>query len=243
MIFLIWLVLCLVGASLILLPAALWVREIYGRYSGARLVACPENQQAAVVSLDTRHAAMTGMHGRADLRLCDCSRWPEREQCGQPCLPQAVQTEPYTPGAVKTGTKRIYHLPILLAAVAAWCLGAIWHAQYLFRPRWTDAVGLTRVQVKQIVWWISPHLLTLAICLLFAYGVAWLLAAFHRKGVLPGVLMAVLLGGAVAAANWYGIARLPHELLVMEAGYVVLAVLIVGAVVGGLYDKLVLRSQ
>jgi len=239
MLFLIWLVLCLVGTSLILLPAALWVREIYRRYSGSRLVACPENQQCAVVRIDAQHAAATGMHGSADVRLCDCTRWPERENCGQPCLPQAVEAE--LPPSVRLRTKRIYHLPILLAAFAAWCLGVIWHAQYLFRLRWTEALGLTRVQVRQIVWWISPHLLTFAVCLLFAYGVAWLLAAFHRKGVLSGILAAVLLGAAVAAANGFGIARLPHDLLLLEAGYVVLATILMGAMVGGFYDKLVLR--
>jgi len=241
MLFLIWLVLCLVGASLILLPAALWVREIYRRYSGSRLVACPENQQSAVVRIDTQHAAATGMHGHADVRLCDCTRWPERENCGQPCLPQAVEAEAYKPAVIRAGKKRIYHLPILLAAFAAWCLGVMWHAQYLFRLRWTEALGLTRVQVRQIVWWISPHLLTFAVCLLFAYGVAWLLAAFHRKGVLSGILAAVLLGAAVAAANGFGIARLPHDLLLLEAGYVVLATILMGAMVGGFYDKLVVR--
>ena len=240
MLFLIWLVPCLVGASLILLPAALWVREIYRRYSGSRLVACPENQQSAVVRIDTQHAVATGMHGHADVRLCDCTRWPERENCGQPCLPQAVEAG-YKPAEIRAGTKRIYHLPILLAAFAAWCLGVIWHAQYLFRLRWTEALGLTRVQVRQIVWWISPHLLTFAVCLLFAYGVAWLLAAFHRKGVLSGILAAVLLGAAVAAANGFGIARLPHDLLLLEAGYVVLATILMGALVGGFYDKLVVR--
>jgi hypothetical protein len=87
------------------------------------------------------------------------------------------------------------------------------------------------------------HLLTVAICLLFAYGVAWLLVVCHRKGVLPGLLMSVLLCGAVVAASWHGIAGLPHDLLVIEAGYIVLATFIVGAMVGGLYDKLVLPSQ
>ncbi len=238
MLFLIWLVLCLVGLAVIALPAAIWVRAVYRRYSGSRLVDCPENHESAVVGIDARHAAESGMHGRPDLRLCDCTRWPERANCGQPCLAQAVQAEPS--GGARVRTKRIYHLPIFLAAFAAWCLGAIWHAQYLFRPRWIDAVGLTGGQVKQMVWWNSPHLLTLAACLLFGYGVAWLLAAFHRKGVLSGVLMAVLLGGAVVAANGYGIARLPHDLLVMEAAYVVLATILVGAIVGGLWDKLVL---
>lgn len=241
MIFLIWLVLSLVGMFLILLFPALWIRELYQRYSGSRLVACPENRQAAVVDLDARHAALSGMHGLPKVRLCDCTRWPEHANCGQPCLSQAVQAQPYAPITVKT--KRIYHLPILLAAFAGWCLGAIWHAQYLFRPHWADAFGLTSVQVKQMVWWLSPHVLTLAVCLLFAYGVAWLLAAFHRKGLVQGVLMAVGLGAAVAATNWPGLSRLPHDLLVLEAGYAAVATLVIGAMVGGLYDRLVLPPR
>ncbi len=243
MLFLIWLVLCLAAVSLILVIPALWRREIFRRYSGSRPVACPENQQPAAVNIDVRHAAATGMHGHPDLRLSDCTRWPERATCAQGCLSQAVEAEPYTPGEGKAGTKPIHHLPIVLAAFAAWCLGAVWHAQYMFRTPWMNALGLTRAQVKQIVWWNSPHLLSAAACLLFAYGVAWLLAVCHRKGVLAGVLMSVLLCGAVVAANWYGIARLPHDLLVIEAGYIVLATFIVGAIVGGLYDGLVLPPQ
>jgi hypothetical protein len=243
MLFLIWLALCLVAVSLILLIPALWRRATYKRYSGWRLVTCPENQQSAAVSLDGRHAAATGMHGCPDLRLCDCTRWPERLKCGQACLSQAVQADPYRPGEVKLGTKPIHHLPIVLAAFAAWCLGAVWHSQYVFRTQWTEAIGLTYAQIRQIRWWYSPHLLTAAACLLFAYGVAWLLAVCHRKGVLQGVLMSVLLSGAVVGASWIGMARLPHALLVIEAGYVVLATFIVGAIVGGMYDKLVLPSQ
>jgi len=242
MLFLIWLVLCLVALSLILLLPALRGREFYQRYSGSRLVACPENQQAAAVNLDARHAAATGMNGRADLRLCDCTRWPERSKCDRGCLSQAVQAEPYPPD-VKVGTKPIYHLPIVLAAFAAWYLGVIWHSQYTFRPRWLHAVGLTQAQVKQMGWWYSAHLVTVAVCLLFAYGVAWLLAVCHRKGVLQGVLMSALLCGAVIATSWYGVARLPHDLLLIEAGYTVLVVFTVGAIVGGLYDRLVLPSQ
>jgi len=105
----------------------------------------------------------------------------------------------------------------MLAAFAAWYLEAVWHSQYMFRTRWMDALGLAHAQVKQTVWWYWPHLLTVAVCLLFAYGVAWLLAVCHRKGVLQGALMSVLLCGAVLGTNWYGIATLPHDLLVIEA--------------------------
>lgn len=242
MLFLLWLVPCVVAVSLIFLFPALWRRDMFRKYSGWRQVTCPENHEPATVNMDGRHAAATGLHGLPDVRLCDCTRWPERAQCAQPCLAQAVQAKPY-PGEVKVGTKPIHHLPVVLAAFAAWVLGAVWHSQFVFRTRWTHAIGLTYAQVREIRWWYSPHVLTVAVCLLFAYGVAWLLAVSHRKGVLPGVLMAVMLSAAVAAASGYGLARLPHDLLLMEAGYVVLAALTVGAIVGGLQDKLVLRPQ
>lgn len=243
MLILIWVVLSSAAAFLLLLPLVLRRHEISTRYSGSRLVACPEAQQAAVVNIDVRHAAETGMDGSPDLRLCECTRWPERSNCGRACLPQAVQSGLYPRGEVKRGKKQIYHLPVVLAAFAAWYVGAVWHSQYLFRTRWIDAFGLTHAQVKQMVWWLSPHLLTAAVCLLFAYGVAWLLAVSHRRGVLQGILMSLLLCGAVVAMSWYGIARLPHDLLVIEAGYAALATFTVGAIVGGLYDKFLMRPQ
>jgi hypothetical protein len=243
MLLLLWLVLCLVGVSVSLLPLALRRLEVYKQYSGIRLVVCPENQQAAAVGVDSRHAAATAIDGTPRLRLCECSRWPDRANCAQACLSQALQPGPETSGGVKVATKQIYHLPIILAAFVAWVLGAIWHSQWLFRTRWIDAAGLTRAQIKQMVWWLSPHLLTAAICLLFAYGVAWLLAVSHRRGVLSGVLVSLLLGWALVGASWYSLAGLPHGLLVIEAGYAALATLIVGAIVGGLYNKSLLPSQ
>lgn len=243
MVFLIWIVLFVVVVSFLLFLPAMWRRAILERYSGGRPVVCPENHQPAVVNIDARDAATTVMDGRSDLRLCDCTRWPERANCNEACLAQAIKAEPYKEVAVKAGKKQIYHLPVILAAFVAWYVGAIWHSHYLFRAQWMQAVGVTQAQVKQMVWSVSPQLLTAAICLLFAYGVAWLLAVSHKKGVLQGVLMSVLLCGAVMAMSWYGIARLPHELFMIEAGYAVLATLTVGAIVGGLFDKLVMRPQ
>lgn len=243
MLILIGVVLGIGGAFVLLLPFLLRRYEIFRRFSGSRLVACPENQQAAVVQIDARHAAESGIDGTPDVRLCDCTRWPEHAQCDRACMGEAVRAEPYKPGEAKAGSKPIYHLPVLLAAFAAWYVGALWHSQYLFRAEWMNAVGLTHAQVERIEWWLAPHLLTAAVWLLFAYGVAWLLAVWHRKGVLPGVGMALLLGGALAAASWFGLVKMPHALLAMEAGYVVLATLTVGAIVGGLQGRLVLRSR
>ncbi len=237
MLILLWFALYLAAACLLLLPLALWLREIYQQYAGSRVVACPDDQRSAAVTIDARHAVATGIDGVPELRLCECTRWPEHADCGQGCLAQALQAGSYAPAEGKAKTKQIYHLPVLLAAFVAWCLGAVWHAQYMFRPQWMESVGLTHAEVKQMVWWLSPHLLTAAVCVLFAYGVAALLALFHRKGVLQGLLMAALLCAALAVASSYALARMPHDLLLMEAEYAVLAVLTVGAIVGGLQRK------
>lgn len=240
MLLLIWVVLCLVASSMLLLPLVLWRHDIYRRYSGSRLVTCPKDQGPGVVTIDARHAMATGVDGNPDLHLSACTRGHEHSDCSRACLSQATQAVPYLPGDGKVRSKQIYHLPILLAAFAAWYLGAAWHSPFMFRARWLDVIGLSELKHGEIRDIVGLYLLVSAAgCLLCAYGVAWLLAVCHRRGVLHGVLMSAVLCGTVIVTNWPGIARLPHELLVIETGYTVLTVLIVGAIVGGLYNKLV----
>lgn len=57
----------------------LWMR-------GPRLVTCPETRAPAAVELDLGHLAVTSAAGFREFRLRDCSRWPEKEGCGQMCL-------------------------------------------------------------------------------------------------------------------------------------------------------------
>src|SRR5579863_6573837 len=235
----------LVGAALVLLMPALWARQIHHAYAGSRAVTCPENHQHVAVTIDARHAAFTGLGRRPELRLSDCSRWPERIKCAQDCLPEAVSSVPYTAGEVHRDKRHreIYHLPVLLAAFAAWYIGIIWHSHYLFRARWTAAVGLTPGQVKQLIWWYSPHLLSIAACLLFAYGVAWLQSWPTRRGPWRGILSSFLLWSAVVLATLPSTLSLPRNLLVIEGGYTLVAVIVVGAIIGGLSGRLVLGKE
>jgi hypothetical protein len=63
------------------------------RWRGTRLVTCPETRHPAAVEMDLRHAVLGAVAtGRPDLRLRDCSRWPERGKCGQPCLTQVEES-------------------------------------------------------------------------------------------------------------------------------------------------------
>ncbi len=62
--------------------------RMYRRFRGKRLVTCPENQQTAAVALDATAATREAFWGKPHFRLAECSRWPERRDCGQPCLGQ-----------------------------------------------------------------------------------------------------------------------------------------------------------
>lgn len=234
----------LVGVALFFLMPALWAREIHHQYSAPRAVTCPETHQQVGVTIDARHAAATGVCGTSDFRLSDCTRWPERAECGQECLPQALHNQPYTLGEVHLpkARRQIYHLPVLLAAFAAAYVGMWWHSPFLFRGRWMAALGLTPAQLREMVEWYSPHLLSIAACLLFAYGVAWLQALRHRKGIRWGILSATFLWAGLFVVTLPSLLSLPRDLLLIEGGYTLTATIVVGAIIGGLSGRLVLPA-
>jgi hypothetical protein len=73
----------LLGAVLIVGVCVLLVRALrsYLRYRNEMVVTCPETQRAVGVAVDVKRAAITG-----SVRLTDCTRWPEKQECGQECL-------------------------------------------------------------------------------------------------------------------------------------------------------------
>ena len=62
--------------------------KVYLRYRGKGIVVCPETRMPVAIEVDARHAAWSVAGGTFDLRLKDCSRWPERASCGQQCARQ-----------------------------------------------------------------------------------------------------------------------------------------------------------
>ena len=78
--------------GLIVLGVFYWVWRIgiktYRKFRGKMLVTCPETHQTAGVAVDAKHAAIAAFYGQPDLRLKECTRWPERQNCGQECLAQ-----------------------------------------------------------------------------------------------------------------------------------------------------------
>jgi len=60
----------------------------YLKFRGKRLVSCPETHRPAAVRVAAGTAAFKATLGNEQLRLSECSRWPEKEACGQECLAQ-----------------------------------------------------------------------------------------------------------------------------------------------------------
>jgi hypothetical protein len=58
----------------------------YVEYRGKRLVVCPETAQYATVEIDAPLAAITSLFGAPELRIENCSRWPEHRHCAQDCV-------------------------------------------------------------------------------------------------------------------------------------------------------------
>lgn len=73
------------GVLYVVLPV---VMDAYVRFRGKRRILCPETCSPADIRLDAGHAALTAAFGDPALRLTDCSRWPERQDCERECLRQ-----------------------------------------------------------------------------------------------------------------------------------------------------------
>jgi hypothetical protein len=79
-----------VGAVVFGLTVAL---RTYLKYRGQRVITCPETHHAAAVHVNAKNAARKALFGKSYVRLDQCSRWPERQNCGQECLSQ-VNADP-----------------------------------------------------------------------------------------------------------------------------------------------------
>lgn len=82
-----WIIAVAVAAVIVyLLYRAYGGIRTYFQYRGKRLVTCPETHQPAAVELDAKQAAHEAFAHKPKMQLSECTRWPERKDCGQECL-------------------------------------------------------------------------------------------------------------------------------------------------------------
>jgi uncharacterized protein DUF1761 len=237
---LILLVLFLLALMVIYMMPTLWGISIFSRYRGSRLVTCPETKDTAVVELDARHAAVTGMGGHEDLRLKSCTRWPERAGCDEDCLPQALRD----PIVLERPTREshnpfhgIHHVAVLIAAGVFWIVGAFWYSEALFRPAWMRLIGLSDSAERQR-FDSNSYAFTLAFVgvLVFAYVLDWIIVRTGHPSILRGAGEGLLLGIAATLTPLFTVMAFegkPSELFWIHGGFMLLGCLIVGAIEGG----------
>jgi hypothetical protein len=68
------------------IPLVFVLVRSYLKLRGPRVVVCPETRAPVAVEVAALRAAFGAAAGEPELRLSSCSRWPEREACGQECL-------------------------------------------------------------------------------------------------------------------------------------------------------------
>jgi len=75
--------------ALVVIITAVISTVAWFRLRGKRIITCPESKTPEVVEIDALGGALQDMfRDRPVLHLSNCSRWPERENCGQECLGQ-----------------------------------------------------------------------------------------------------------------------------------------------------------
>jgi hypothetical protein len=81
-----WIVLFAIAATAILYVLMPIVVSVFAQYRKRRIVRCPETGMTAEIKIDARHAAATAIPGPPEVRVADCSQWPDRKSCDQACL-------------------------------------------------------------------------------------------------------------------------------------------------------------
>ena len=128
-------------------------------------------------------------------------------------------------------------LAVLVAAIAAMPLGAVWYSPMLFARPWMRAIGKSEEEMRTRSGPGLPYLLVLAFVawLVVAYVLSWIVDWAEANSVVEGLAVGflcffgfVLTGMAVNTA----FAGRGRDLLLIDGGHLLLVLLVQGAIVG-----------
>jgi hypothetical protein len=89
-----WAIFAVIGYFLLalLIPIAWSLGNVWRRTRDVQAVTCPGDGEPALLSLDPGHAIRMHLRGDAELRVLECSQWPELGGCARQCLTQIAVT-------------------------------------------------------------------------------------------------------------------------------------------------------
>jgi hypothetical protein len=130
-------------------------------------------------------------------------------------------------------TVGISYLAVLVAAIVKFAIGAGWYSPALFGKQWQQLAGVSEAQVRA---GMAPALVAEAIGdLIMAYVLARFVAHYGFGGIGGGLLigfMAWLGFVATVLVNQVFYERKPQQLVVINGGYTLVSLLVMGAILG-----------
>jgi hypothetical protein len=134
---------------------------------------------------------------------------------------------------------RINPIAVVLGGILYWLVQAGWYT--LFSRPWLEGVGKTMTDLQQGSP-VLPYLIALACDVVVAFVLAWVVVATGEQTAARGVLCGILLSlGLIATtlATTYTFERRSLQFFLINAGCPLVALIIVGALVGGWKGKAV----
>jgi hypothetical protein len=135
--------------------------------------------------------------------------------------------------------KSINHVAIIVAAVVFFAIGAVWYN--VFSKPWLEGIGKTVDQLaRENGGSPLPYIVGFLAVVIMCYTLGWIVQRGLTRSVGNGALTdATVAFGIVGAALalYYGFEARGITLWLINAGYVVLGLVISGAIIGGWRQK------
>jgi hypothetical protein len=134
---------------------------------------------------------------------------------------------------------RHYPLAIIVATLCYFGLGAVWFT--IFRNAWLEGVGRTMEQIQTSG--VTPALVYIVALLLtvaLALFLSWLIQITGAATVARGIQVAIILWFCVVFSTWateYAFEARSIRALAVTSGYVLVGMILMGAVLGGWKQK------
>jgi hypothetical protein len=133
----------------------------------------------------------------------------------------------------------INHIAVWVAGIAHFMLGAGWYMT--LTKAWLTGIGKTEAQIMtEQPNTAKPMIIGFAVAVIIAYTLAWLLPKLGAQsaggGARTGATLALALIATTLAMN-YGFEARPVSLWLINSGYMVVGMAVMGGIIGGWKKK------
>lgn len=127
---------------------------------------------------------------------------------------------------------KINYLAVMVATIAAYFLGTLWYSGLMFGKPYRRALGQTKQDLTSPT---APMLIGFVCILITAFGLALLLTTLRKITLLSGITVGAIVAFAFVAANMFSdylFSNWSLKLFLIQAGYRVACIILMGAILG-----------